>query len=85
MVGEEPYRGLIHSGWLTQLWTVGAKGFEVGEQREFKVGALDDARPVWVGYIISIAQKIQTLICRVAASASEWCVTVHSLALAATE
>jgi len=53
MVGEKPYHGLMHSGWLTQLWTVGAKGFEVGEQREFKVGALDDARPVWVGYIIS--------------------------------
>jgi hypothetical protein len=53
MVGEEPYRGLMHSGWLTQLWTAGAKGFELGEQRAFKVGALDDARPVWVGYIIS--------------------------------
>jgi hypothetical protein len=26
---------------------------EFGEQRAFKVGALDDARPVWVGYIIS--------------------------------
>jgi hypothetical protein len=53
MVGEEPYRGLIHFGWLTQLWTVGAKRFEFGEQRAFKVGALDDARPVWVGSIIS--------------------------------
>jgi hypothetical protein len=53
MVGEEPYRGLMHSGWLTQFWTAGAKGFELGEQRAFKVGALDDARPVWVGYIIS--------------------------------
>jgi hypothetical protein len=46
MVGEEPYRGLIHSGWLTQLWTLGAKRFEVGEQREFKVGALDCSCPV---------------------------------------
>jgi len=34
--------------------------------------------------LISIAQKIQTLFFRVAASASEWRF-VHSLALAATE
>ena len=34
--------------------------------------------------IISIAQMIQTVICRVAVSASEWG-SVHSLALAATE
>ena len=34
--------------------------------------------------LLSIAQKIQTLICRVAASASEWRF-VHSLTLAATE
>ena len=46
MVGEEPYRGLIHFGWLTQLWTVGAKRFEFGEQRAFKGGALGCSCPV---------------------------------------
>ena len=46
MVGEEPYRGLMHFGWLTQLWTVGAKRFEFGEQRAFKGGALGCSCPV---------------------------------------
>ena len=46
MVGEEPNRGLIHFGWLTQLWTVGAKRFEFGEQRAFKGGALGCSCPV---------------------------------------
>jgi hypothetical protein len=34
MVGEKPYRGLMHSGWLTPLWTVGAKRFEFTEVKQ---------------------------------------------------
>ena len=46
-------------------------------------GSTDPRSPSRVSRL-SIAQKMQAVICRVAASASEWC-PVHSLALAATE